>query len=269
MGLPVTLTMAMAAGFAVIGADPAAAMSDACTSSGPAHRYHAISGRDGGSILTKEGPVIVLAGIVAAGELDGDPQASARAAEMLDRLVSGRTISVQGDVRDRYGRFSGQVFVMQDTGSVWIQAAMVAAGEVRVAPQMDVSGCTAVLLQMESEARASGHGVWSDSRFAVRGSSDLQQLTEAEGRFMVVEGVVRRIGESAGRIYLDFGRRFNEDFSVIIPPDAHKAFTSAGIDLRSLEGTRVRVRDIVSLRGGPAIELRDPAALESLRAGGA
>jgi micrococcal nuclease len=268
MGSRVALRMALVAGFAVA-LDSAIAMpTDSCMQAPGSKTYRALSARDGTSIVTSEGEVIVLAGIVSAGNLDGDPQAAIRAAEALDRLVKGKTISMSGDARDRYGSLKGHVVVVQETGSIWVQGAMVGLGEARVAPQMDTA-CAPALLRIESEARAGGQGSWSDPRFAIHGPDDLLQLTAAEGRFMVVEGVVRRVGESGEHIYLDFGRRFNEDFSVIVPRDAHKAFTTAGIDLRSLEGARVRVRGILTLRGGPAIELRHPAAMEWLKAGGA
>jgi endonuclease YncB( thermonuclease family) len=243
----------------------------ACADARDARAYRVLSARDGTSIATAEGAVILLAGIVSAGELDGDARAASRATEELNRLAAGKNISVIGRTReDRYGRISGQAVIVDgEAKPIWLQAAMVAAGEARVAPQMDSGGCAALLLSAERDARASGQGAWSDPRFAIHGPDELERLTAAEGRFMLVEGVVRRVGESGGRIYLDFGRRFNEDFSVIVPRDAHKAFTNAGIDLRSLEGARVRVRGVVSKRGGPAIELRDPAALERLKAGGA
>jgi micrococcal nuclease len=263
-----TLVAWLVPGTVVAGPLPDAA---SCSDMSAAKTYRAVSVRDGTGILTSEGVVVVLAGIAAAGALDGDAQAASRATRTLERIVTGKNISVSGNSgEDRYGRRRGQVVAVDaDGNAIWLQAAMVAAGEARVAPQMDSGGCTGTLLRVEHEARLTGQGAWSDPRFAIHGPDELERLTAAAGRFMLVEGVVRRIGESDGRIYLDFGRRFNEDFSVIIPRDAHKAFTSTGIDLRALEGARVRVRGIVTLRGGPAIELREPAAMEWLKADGA
>lgn len=260
--------MVVAAGFAAASSFSAAA--DPCTDMTGAQIFHAVAVRDGTSIATSEGAGIALAGIVAAAELDGDAEAAKRAAQALDRLVTGRQILVRAGAErpDRYGRIVGQVAVMGSGSPLWVQGAMLEAGEARVSA-VSSGSCTAALLRAEAAARTAGKGTWSDPRFAVHGAGDLERLTAAEGRFMVVEGLVRRTGESGGRIYLDFGQRFNEDFSVIVPRDAHKAFTNAGIDLRSLEGARVRVRGVVIVRGGPAIELRDPAAIERLKAGGA
>ncbi len=237
-----------------------------CAGASPVETFRAVSAPDGTMIVTQEGEVIRLAGIVAPGELDKDVDAAGRATKALHGLVAGKTISVRAKAgRDRFGRIAGQVELAD--GSQWVQAALVAAGVARVAPQIEGGSCVTALLAVEQQARLKGSGLWSDPRFAVHGPEDLAELSAAEGRFMLVEGVVRRVGESGGRVYLDFGRRFNEDFSVIVPRDAHKAFTSAGIDLRSLGGVRLRVRGVVSMRGGPAIELREPSAMELVKDG--
>lgn len=246
-------------------AEPARAL-DRCAGKN-AVNYRVAGIRDGNTIVTEQGVEIRLAGVVAPTSLDADPQASARVEKMLGELLMGKSVSVRtsNDKPDRYGRITGQI----ETDGKWVQAALVSSGEARVASHTEGGECTKFLLAAEREARLRGAGNWSDPRFAIHGPFDLAELKAAEGRFMVVEGVVRRVGESGGRVYLDFGTRFNEDFSVIVPREANKAFTSAGIDLRALGGVRLRVRGIVSIQGGPAIVLRDPLALELLKAGGA
>jgi endonuclease YncB( thermonuclease family) len=227
--------------------------------------FQAVGVRDGVTIVTKEGELVRLAGVVVPGSLDGDEPAAERARMTLLARIQGEQIFVRGGSRDRYGAINGEVLA----GNVWLQAEQVKAGNARVAAHPDAAGCRAALLKFEQEARLVGHGNWSNPRFAIHGPNDMAELTAAEGRFMLVEGFVRRIGESGKRIYLDFGVKFNEDFSVIVPADANKAFTNAGIDLRSLAGVRLRVRGVVSIQGGPAIVVRDPSALEILKADGA
>ena len=72
-----------------------------------------------------------------------------------------------------------------------------------------------------------------------------------------------------GRLFLDFGRRFNQDFSIVIPRGARAAFAAAGVDLKALAGKRVRARGVLYIWGGPALELRIPTALEIVGADGA
>ncbi len=229
--------------------------------------FEAASVRDGSTIVTKEGTLVRLAGVVVPGLLDADDAAAERARAALLARVQGEQIFVRGGGTDRYGSIIGEV----TAGNVWLQAEQVRAGHARVASGsgQTASGCRAELLKLEQEARLAGAGNWSNPRFSIHGPNDMAELNAAEGRFMLVEGFVRRVGESGRRIYLDFGTRFTEDFSVIVPPDANKAFTRAGIDLRSLAGVRLRVRGIVSIQGGPAIVVRDPSAVEILKADGA
>jgi endonuclease YncB( thermonuclease family) len=269
MGSPNALILAMCAGCIAAALDVRATSAEPakCAGGSPAETFHAVSAPDGSMIVTKEGGVIRLAGIVAPGESDRDIHAGEQAAKALQNLVAGKKILVRTKAggRDRYGRIVGQVELAE--GAEWIQAALVTAGVARVAPQIDGGGCAVALLALERQARSRKAGLWAEPNFTVRGSQEIAELTAAEGRYMLVEGVVRRVGESGGRVFLDFGARFNEDFSVIVPRDAHKAFTNAGIDLRSLKGARLRVRGIVSMRGGPAIELRDPSAMELVKDG--
>lgn len=268
MGSRNTLKFALAAALISAPLLPRAALAEIkCAGTLAPQIFHAATAPDGSMIVTREGEIIRLAGIAVPGELDRDADANGRAAKTLNALVAGKKISVsaQSGAKDRYGRIVAQVELVDE--SKWIQAELIAAGVARVAPQFDVGQCTLALLKIEREAIKEKAGLWSEPRFAVQQASDITELSDAEGRYMVVEGRVRRVGESAGRVYLDFGGRFNEDFSVIVPREANKAFTNAGIDLRSLEGIRLRVRGIVSMRGGPAIELFDPSAMELLKDG--
>jgi hypothetical protein len=110
--------------------------------------------------------------------------------------------------------------------------------------------------------------LWREARFAVEQAENIEALTTAMGRFTIVEGLVRRVGETSSRTYLDFGRRYNQDFSIMIPRSARAGFAAAGIDLKSLRGKQVRVRGVLFSSGGPAIEIRNPASLEIVAGGG-
>jgi hypothetical protein len=94
-------------------------------------------------------------------------------------------------------------------------------------------------------------------------------LNAAAGRFAVVEGTVTRVGEAGGRLFLDFGRRYMEDFTLVVSRGARPTFEKAGVDLKALKGKKVRARGVLFPWGGPAIELRKPAALELVEGEGA
>ncbi len=238
----------------------------ACAGSHFSENVEALSARDGTTLRLKDGREVRLAGVIAGNALDGDNNGVA--AERLNALVAGKSLSLYGPkASDRYGRLVAQVAFRGDP-SRWLQADLVSAGAVRVAPETGDEPCAKPLLNLEAEARAGQKGLWQEARFRIEQADDLESLTAAMGRFAIVEGVVRRVGETSSRTYLDFGRRYNQDFSIMIPRSARARFAAAGIDLKRLRGQRIRVRGVLFSSGGPAIEIRDPASLEIVAGGG-
>ncbi len=216
---------------------------------------------DGMTLRLKEGGEVRLAGIVTPTEHDGGADAAQRGVVVLDRLLAGkRAVAYATPQRDRYGRLVAQVVA----DGAWVQAALVRAGMARVMPADHAADCTAALLDAERHAHRTRAGFWGSELFAIERASAVSDLTAAAGRFTLVEANVRRVGESGGRLYLDFGRRFTEDFTIVIPRAAQPAFAAAGMDLRGLAGKRVRARGVLFFWGGPAMELHNPAALELL-----
>ena len=65
-------------------------------------------------------------------------------------------------------------------------------------------------------------------------------------------------------VFLDFGRNFRTDFTVMVPNSLVPRLLEAGIALETLEGRAVRVRGVIEDSGGPAIRIADPFALEIL-----
>ncbi|MGZ5829867.1 MAG: thermonuclease family protein, partial [Xanthobacteraceae bacterium] len=87
-------------------------------------------------------------------------------------------------------------------------------------------------------------------------------ILAARGRFAIVEGKVLSVRDSGGTVYLNFGRRWTEDFTVTILKRITAKFVAAGIDPKKLEGRRVRVCGYVEERGGPWIEAAMPEQIE-------
>ena len=246
---------------------PAAARADAwpaCAGAGssPAS-YEAVGARDGATLRLTDGREVRLAGVIALNDLDGDAAAVRQATAALDRLVAGKRILLYStETGDRYGRVRGQVALAD---GAWVQGVLVANGMLRVGPEAGEPACSEALIARERAARAAKAGFWTDARFSVESASDLAALNAAVGRFAVVEGRVTRIGETASRTYIDFGRRYSEDFTIVIPREARAAFAAAGIDLKSLRGKRGR--GVLFSSGGPAIEVRKPESIEIVESG--
>jgi hypothetical protein len=135
------------------------------------------------------------------------------------------------------------------------------AGFARVRPEFETRGCEAERLIAESSARAAGSGLWNDPD-SILDASDLDILRAEDGRFVMIEGVVRRVGVGRSRVYLDFGRRGG--FSVVVATKGESAFQREGIALKALAGRAVRVRGVLEDRFGLRIELADPSMIERL-----
>ena len=216
---------------------------------------------DGSSFVTPDGMEIRLAGVLSpgeGGETLSHPQADTARATLAALLRSG-PVTLAGDENppDRYGRIRAQVFA----GGASVQAALLRAGEVRVAPDRTSALCERDFIAAEAEARAQRSGHWRDGLFALRTP---EQLDNRTGTFQIVEGTVQTATLYKGRAYINFGADYRKDFTVTVSPQDMKLFRQARFDVRKLAGQRVRVRGWVELYNGPEMEIADPAAIERI-----
>jgi endonuclease YncB( thermonuclease family) len=210
---------------------------------------------DGRTVKLADGREVRLAGI------EVPDREAARAA--LESLVSGREISLMrlGPETDRYGRAVALVAVPNPSGPS-VQQVLLAQGHARVSANIGDSACAASLLQAERDARAAGLGLWTDPYYVIRHAEDPAGVLAVRGRFAVVEGKVLSVRESGGTIYVNFGRRWSDDFTVTVLKRNERIFTAAGLPLKKLAGQHVRVRGLIEERGGPWIEAAAPSQIE-------
>src|SRR5205085_2933645 len=173
-------------------------------------------------------------------------------------LIGGREIALRRLGTDRYGRTLAHAFVPTTEPNqtpVWLEQALVAQGHARVAARPGESTCAIKLLQAEAAARSARLARWAEKP---------AEISAERGRFALVEGRVLSVRESGGTIYVNFGRRWSEDFTVTVPKRSERTFTAAGFELKALAGRTVRVRGLVEERGGPWIEATEPGQIEIL-----
>jgi endonuclease YncB( thermonuclease family) len=210
--------------------------------------------RDGGTLMLDDGRELRLAGIeIAPGHR-----------EALRALAEGRTLRLErlGSETDRYGRLAAFA-ALPDAGRS-LQQTLLEQGLARVSAQIGNKACADGLLAAESGARRAKRGLWADPNFAPLSSENLAGLEAARGRFALVEGRVLSVRESGATIYVNFGRRWTRDFTVTVLKREQRTFAGAGLDLKQLEGRRVRVRGWVERRGGPIIEAAVPEQIERI-----
>ena len=159
---------------------------------------------------------------------------------------------------DRYGRRHAYVFLADGRS---LQIVLLAGGLARARWLPDESGCFPVFLAAEEGARAAHRGLWADPEFAPRRADD-PSLLGRNGLYDLVEGRVVSVGHGSRMIFLDFGRNFRRDFTVMVPLPVAEALVSAGRPADGFASRRVRVRGVIEEKSGPAIRLNDPAEIE-------
>jgi micrococcal nuclease len=187
------------------------------------------------------------------------------AKEALAQLVLDREVIVRygGEEKDRHGRVLGHVFTAGDN-PVWAQQAMLEQGWARVYSFPDNRFCVPELMAAEARARMMKLGIWADPYYTVRRAERPAEILERAGYYELIEGRVLLAEQSGGRVYLNFGRHWKEDFTAVIDRQALGRFAKSGIDPLRYENALVRVRGWVDDRDGPRIEVTHPEQIEVL-----
>jgi endonuclease YncB( thermonuclease family) len=198
------------------------------------------------TLRLSDGNVIRLAGIEPIANSSGPTND-------LFALASGRDVTLYGesDMPDRYGRQPAFVFV--DPAAPSLQAQLLANGAALASGAISDKACAAELAAAEGLARRLKRGIWAQTNVIKNAESPGDILADV-GRFGVVEGRVLSVRQAGTVTYVNFGRRWTEDFAVTVSRRMIAAFETAGIMLKSLERRHIRVRGWIERRGGPRIE---------------
>ncbi len=220
---------------------------------------------DGHTVVLDDGTVVRLAGIEAprppsAPEAEDGWPLAREADDALTQIGLGRQVSLASGGRDgdRHGRILAHL--VRDDG-VWVQAAMLERGLARVNGVADLRTAMPEMLAIEAEARRSRRGIWSHPFYSIRQPQELERYLDT---FQLVEGRIVDIATIRGRMYLNFGTDWREDFTVSISPQDVDPFLALGIQFESLIEERIRVRGWVYRRYGPMIDATYPEQVEIL-----
>jgi len=192
------------------------------------------------------------------------PDADAAAAAALRTLLEGRRVALRASklVTDRYGRILADALATRDGYPGSAQKTLLSQGLAFLTTRAAEPGCRAELRAAERIGRAAKLGLWADPRYLPRQADDVAGLSAERGRFTLVEGKVVSVRESGGTIYVNFGKRWSEDFTVTILKRNERQFIEAGLRPSGLSGRRVMVRGWIEERGGPWIEAVAPEQIE-------
>lgn len=203
---------------------------------------------DGRTFRLDDGREVLLAGIetMAAGN-----QTTSGAA--LATIITGHDVTLRGesDMPDRYGRQPAFVFTEPDDQPV--QHALLAQGAALASGTVADKDCATRLLAAEREARLARRGIWANTT-VIKNAESTGDILAAVGQFTLVEGRVLSVRQAGATTYVNFGRRWTQDFAVTISRRMMAVLEAVGIFPKSFERQRIRVRGFVERHGGPRIE---------------
>lgn len=252
---------------ALAGAHTAFAQACDTLEAGPTGRVVSIS--DGDTLDLDTGLTVRLVGIQAPKlplgreGFDAWPLGD-EARELITDLAMGETVTLYygGESRDRHGRALAHVMVQTGDDPVWVQEEMLRAGLARVYSFPDNRSCLEHLLAAEAQGRADRLGIWRDPYYAIRDAS--QPASIPDGGYELVEGRVINADRVGSRIFFNFGRNWDTDFTVVIENLGLRVFEEAGIDPMSFDNAVIRVRGWVDALDGPRMAVTHPEQIELL-----
>jgi endonuclease YncB( thermonuclease family) len=198
---------------------------------------------------------------------ESDPAPGGAASrDALDALLLGALVTLkqaEPQKTDRYGRLVAYAFVRHGDVEHLVQADLVGAGYARVAARVGNLACATELLSRELAARAAKLGLWASSYYDLLRADNPTDVLAEQGHFALVEGKVLSVRESGATIYVNFGRRWTEDFTVTILKRNERNFTAAGLEQRRSPAARYGFAvGWIEERGGPWIEATRPEQIE-------
>jgi micrococcal nuclease len=222
-------------------------------------------------IALSDGRIVRLGGLDVPNADHGAPEIASAARDFLSRRLVGKETGLiaLAATPDRWSRTVADLSLPDSDGGAEgsIVAALLAAGFARVRPEFETRGCAAERLAIENGARRARLGIWADPDFAVIQSSDLAELRRRDGRFVVIEGMVRRVGFARSRLYLELVPR--DGPTIVVARKLEPALAREGRPVGALVGQTIRARGALDDRFGPRIEVGEAAMIEiARRAGG-
>jgi endonuclease YncB( thermonuclease family) len=239
---------------------------------------HTKSGRvdkviDGLTILLKDKTIVRLASLdIPDFHIWRDAPHSDKALKLLeDTLPTGTEIMLYQTVKAKKGRLNRMNHALahivtkstKETESVWINGALLAHGIARVMMAPTAPEMANQMLKAETAARQEKRGIWADdSEYRIQSHETAEKYI---GQFAIIEGRVEKAASVRNNVYLNFGKDWKTDFTIMINPTLRKKLAHGGIHPLSLGGETVQIRGWLREYNGPLIELDIPEHLQLIQ----
>ncbi|MEP9351668.1 hypothetical protein [Xanthobacter sp. KR7-225] len=212
-----------------------------------------------GALALSDGRALVPAGIALPTALDPQADLVARSRAAATAVLDGRFVVPRARRRDRHGRLVGDARLagapsVAASPDASLVLALLAAGAGFADPR-GAPSCAAALLAAEAQARRERRGIFQGAG-ALAPARDEALLARRAGLFALAEGRIRATGATREKVFLNFGARWREDFTIVLPAGDFATILGDGLDPAMLRGTLVEVRGVVRMDGGPAMLVR-------------
>lgn len=181
---------------------------------------------------------------------------SLEAKEYNRNLVEGKVVKVEFDLNkyDKYGRLLGYCFV----NDIFVNAKLIEEGYAVLYTYPPNVKYTDLFINLQSQARDNKKGLW--------GSYSLIEASEAHlyiNQIRRVRGKVLSTYESDKCVYLNFGRDYKSDFTVVIFKNSLSAFQNKNINpVNFYRGKTIEVSGRIKEYNGPEIIVNSPYEIE-------
>lgn len=177
---------------------------------------------------------------------------SLEAREFNRDLVEGKPVTIELDTqhRDKYRRLLGYVFV----NGTFVNARLIEQGLAVCYPRPPNVKYAESLFDSQKKARTEGRGLWAECSPVLHGEAG-----NHVGKIKIVRGRVEDVAYKSKAVFLNFGKDWREDFTVVVFRDSLEFFRDKGIDsLLFYKGKTVEVLGRIRERNGPEIIINTP-----------
>lgn len=221
---------------------------------------------DGVTIALDNGDKVRLSGVWVPWETGEDMgEAVANATEHLKKTIGGRYVRLyQTKKQDtgRQNRMGHKLAHIERDDGLWVQGDLLNEGLAFVMTSETTPEMATRMYAFEAAARKDNKGVWDNPRWRVITPKETHDHT---GEFRIIEGNVFSLAMRENIFYVNFGRDWQNDFTLTIPSNRRLAFARAGYNIQSLANKNIRVRGWIRRNNNaPQIDITHPQQIEIL-----
>ncbi|MEM7618594.1 MAG: thermonuclease family protein [Pseudomonadota bacterium] len=217
------------------------------------------------TIILKDETVIRLASIDIPNDKNSDwnIQALAYLNEMLPERTEVMLYQTRNAKSGRVNRMNHQLahLIIKDK-NIWVQGSLLNEGFARIYTAPNQDELLDDMRAAENKAIDEQKNIWGKATpFAIKTPENLDDLI---GEFVVVEGTVQKVANIKNNAYLNFGKDWKTDFTVMLTSDNRRELSKNGLNAQMLAHKPVRIRGWLREYNGPLIELEDISHLQIL-----